>query len=292
MTTKNQRPSRPRSPAQLANDARLAALRANPESALAAEASSAVEEDEALGIGVEDDDAMADRITAMVDKAVEARLKAMGVPPTAEAPTGDMGAFAAFLAKFERLVEVKDEQRPGYAKPLTAAEMDGRKQGKADMEAILRRYKAEGIWPTYLLADEAGDGKGGFYGPGANGPMMYMAGQEIRTRHPPAECFQPLDEAAVAVYEAYKRWIGESVSIEDLTARAVTAAQADIKSAEMAAIVATAEPEVRVVDKPLRETGPKRVLGTVHPELRGRSLPGQPGVSQQPAGPIFVGDVT
>jgi hypothetical protein len=94
----------------------------------------------------------------------------------------------------------------------------------------------------------------------------------------------------VAVYEAYKRWVGEPISIEELTAQAVAAAQADTKTPEMAPEFAVAEPDVRLVDKPLREVGAKRVLGTLHPEVRGKTMPGQPGVSQQPAGPIFVGD--
>lgn len=286
MTT---RTKRSRSPAQLANDARLRELRANPDAALGAASDSAAAQDDAeLGIGEEDDAAIEDRIAAMVDRAVEARLKAMGVAPEpGTAPDVSTAAvFAAFLSKFEHLVETRDEQRPGYVKPLTAAEIDGRAQGKADMLAILRRYKAEGIWPTYLLADEANP----FYGPGPNGPMMYMAGQEIRTRLPPAESFQPLDDAAVTVYEAYKRWIGEAVSMADLTAQAVAAALSDKKAPEMAPEFAVAQPDVQVVDKPMREVGARRVLGTVHPERRGQSLPGQPNVSQQPAGPIFVGD--
>jgi hypothetical protein len=58
----------------------------------------------------------------------------------------------------------------------------------------------------------------------------------------------------------------------------------------MAPRFAVDEPEVMTVDKPQREVGAKRVLGTSHPELRGKSLPGQPGVNQQPVGPLFVGD--
>ena len=279
---------RQRTTAQLANDERLRQLRLNPDAALAA-TSGAAEDDAALGIGQADDAGIEDRIAKLVEAAVEARLKSMGaVPHVPDSPTGTAeAAFAAFLSKFEHLVETRDEQRPGYQKPLTAAEIDGRKKGKSDMLALLRRYKAENIWPTYLLADETNP----FYGPGPQGPIMYNAGQEIRTRLPPAESFQPLDDAAVNVFEAYKRWIGEPVSMEELTAQAVLAARGGETAApEMIEQFANAAPEVQVVDKPLRETGPKRILGTVHPEQRGKSLPRQPGVVQQPAGPVFVGE--
>ena len=51
------------------------------------------------------------------------------------------------------------------------------------------------------------------------------------------------------------------------------------------------DPDARLVETPIRDIAPKRVLGTSAPELRGKTMPRQPGVMAQPAGPVYVSDV-
>lgn len=217
---------------------------------------------------------------ALVDKAVSARMG----QSAERSEGGSDAAFKEFLSKFEHLTQVRDEQRPGYQKPLTAEEMDERRAGHADMIALLKRFKAENVWPFYLLSDESNP----FYGPSAKGDILYEAGQEIYTRLPPSEGFVPQNDAAREVFSAYKRWIGEPVSIEELTARAVSEARGEVP--QMVQREAIAEPEVRLAPTAKRDVGAKRTLGTITPEMVGVTMPRQPGVAAQPQGPVFVGE--
>lgn len=243
-------------------------------------------DDAELGIGEQGADLEAmmahPAFAQLLDKAVAARL---GAPAPAVSTDSNEAVFAAFLSKFEHLVEARDEQRPGYQKPLTADEIGERRAGHREMIALLKRFKAENIWPKYLLSDESNP----FYGPSPKGDILYMAGQEIFTRLPPSEGFVPMDAAAVQVYAAYKRWVGEPVSIEELTRQAAIDAMGS-NAPQMAPVEAIAEPEVRVADTPLRDMSPKRTLGTLTPEMHGVAMPRQPGVVAQPQGPVFVGE--
>jgi hypothetical protein len=262
------------------------------------------EADEALGIGVDDEAAPSSDIggvdmaklmahpafAAAIESIVEARLKQAAPAPASTGSTGSEAAFNAFLSKFDHMLEVQAEQRPGYIKPLSADEVDARARGKRDMFALLKQFKAEGVWPHYLLLGSENEQAGAFYGPSPNGPMIYQAGQEIKTRLPPAETFQPLNEPAVRVFEAYKRWVGEVIPVDELIAQAAAAARGQSNAPEVEHETRTLDPEVMVVDVPKREVGPKRVLGTITPELRGKPMPGQPNVVAQPTGPIFVGE--
>lgn len=264
----------------------------------------AADDDAALGIGDEDAAAASDiggvdmaalmahpSFAQAIESIVEARLRVAGqAPPQHVGSTGSEAAFSAFLSKFDHMLEVQAEQRPGYIKPLSADQVDARAKGKSDMFALLRQFKADNVWPHYLLIGSDNEQAGAFYGPSPNGPMLYMAGQEIKTRLPPAESFQPLNESAVRVFEAYKRWVGEVIPVEELIAQAAAAARGQSDAPEVEHETRTLDPEVMVVDAPRRDVGPKRVLGTITPELRGKPTPGQPGVSAQPVGPIFVGE--
>lgn len=250
-------------------------------------------DDAALGIGEDDapaaDMAGVDMAALMahpdfakaIDAIVEARLRLVGAPPPSR--SGSEAAFDAFLSKFDHMLEVQAEQKPGYIKPLSADEVDARAKGKADMFGLLRRFKAESIWPHYLLGTD-------FAGPSPNGPMLYEAGSEINTRLPPGDSWTPMNDAAIQVYAAYKRWIGEVVPVDELIAQAAQAARGVSNVPEVEAQRATAESEVMLVDAPKRDMAPKRVLGTITPELAGKPMPSQPGMVQQPVGPIFVGD--
>ena len=242
-------------------------------------------DDAALGIG--DDDGAEDfssvlsdpRFAKLLDAAVAQRMASLA--PVAS-PGGSDAAFAAFLANIEKVIGARDEQRPGYFKPLTAEEMESRAHGKVEMEALIRRNKADNIWPCYLLSDT-------FMGPSAAGPILYSAGQQINWRGAPAECMAPQNDAAAEVYVAYKKWIGEAVSVKDLLAQAAAEARGGEVISDMA-IVRTGAEDIQVIDAPIRDMTPKRILGTSGIETRGRAMPGQPGIVAQPKGPVFVGD--
>ena len=249
--------------------------------------------DEALGIG-EDDEAQAASLDALMNNpqfdklleaAVSAKLKAMGHEAAPAAPlSGSERAFDAFLSKFDHMLNLQAEQQPGYKKPLSASEMDARAEGKRDMFALLHKCKTENLWPHYLLNDESNP----FYGNSPNGPILYLAGQEIKMRGPPSESFKPLNDVAMQIVEAYRRWVGDPVSIEELTAQAVADARGASQVPEIDVAARAMESDVQLVDAPLRDVSPKRVLGTIAPEARGRSMPGQPGIVAQPSGPTFV----
>lgn len=216
---------------------------------------------------------------ALVDKAVAARMGTAG--PKAERSSD--AVFQAYLDQFAHLLEASAEQKPGYQKPLTAVEIDARKAGRTEMFALIRKFKTENVWPHYLLSDEANP----FYGPSPNGDILYKPGQEIKTRQPPAEGFRPLNDPAMQVYAAYRQWVGEPVSMEDLTAQAVMEAQ----SVEpMTKVGLSKESDVILVDAPVRDMKPKRTLGTATPELVGKTMPAQPGQVAQPVGPFEVGE--
>lgn len=253
------------------------------------------EDDAALGIGEPEDGDDADldtlmanpKLAAMIEAAVAKRLQDAGVSRPALPQSGSEAAFDAFLSKFDHMLEVQAEQRPGYIKPLSADEIDSRRKGRVDMFALLRDYKLRNVWPQYLLGDEANP----FYGPSPNGDILYDAGQEIYTRLPPAEGFKPMNDEAVAVCEAYRRWVGDPIPVEELIAQAAATARGGSPSPEIAAVdVRTPDPEVRLVEGKTRDVSPKRVLGTTAPELRGRPMPKQPGIAGQPVGPTFVSD--
>ena len=262
------------------------------EAGLAPEPSLAEQDDADLGIG---EDEVASSPTAGLDMAAlmadpafaklvadAVATKLAGSMAPTETKTSD-AMFDAFLSRFDHMLDVTGEQKPGYVKPLTPEEVDARRAGQAEMKRLLRLAKERKTWPSYLLADEANP----FYGPSPAGPILYQAGQEINWRGPPAESFKPLNEEAVAIFAAYKRWVGEPVSIEELTRQAVADARGVPYVPEYMQDTSGGE-DIQVVDAPVRDVAPKRTMGTFTPEVRGRIMPGQPGVVAQPAGPIFV----
>jgi hypothetical protein len=250
--------------------------------------------DEALGIGADDAPVAQVDMRALlnhpdfakvVDAMVNQRLAAL-TPQTAR--SGEERAFDAFLAKFDHMLEIQSEQRPGYIKPLSADEIDGRRQGREDMFTLLRDYKAANVWPEYLLGDEANP----YYGPSANGDILYEAGQKIASRRPPGEGWIAMNEPAMRIYEAYKRWVGEVVPVEHLIAQAAAIARGESSTltAEMPVQARNEDPDVRLISADKVEVGPKRVMGTLAPELRGKTMPRQPGMTPEPTGPVFVSD--
>jgi hypothetical protein len=251
--------------------------------------------DEALGIGDDDTPQLAQvdmqallnhpDFAKVVDAMVNQRLAAL-TPQTAR--SGEERAFDAFLAKFDHMLEVQAEQRPGYIKPLSADEIDARRQGREDMFALLREYKGANIWPEWLLGDEANP----YYGPSPNGDILYEPGQKIASRRPPGEGWVALNEPAAKVYEAYKRWVGEVVPVDELIAAAAAIARGESSTltAEMPTQARIEDPDVRLISADKVDVAAKRVMGTLAPELRGKVMPRQPGVTPEPAGPVFVSD--
>ncbi len=261
------------------------------------------DDDAALGIGRDDEDAtvaaapsdiaslLADpRFAAMIDTIVAQRVASMGAAPAQQG--GMSPEFVAFLNRMEAALGARDEQRQGYAKPLTPDEIKSRKEGNLEMLALIDEVKRDGVWPEYLIGD------GGFHGPSPAGPILYPAGRTIHWRGPPAENFKPLNESAMKIYAAQKKWIGETVSVDQLLAQAVSLARGGEAIPETA-LVRTGAEDIRVVDTPLRDMTPKRAMATdvvspspgggaasakaSHPALR---PPGAAG--QAPQGPTYV----
>jgi len=210
---------------------------------------------------------------AAVEAAVAARLG-----PQA-APVGGPD-WERLMDKLDRSFNALNDQKPGYIKPWTADEKEARERGLADLKAILARYKAEGVWPTYLLGED-------FYGDSANGLKIHKAGTQIRTRLIPADSFQPLDEAAAHAYEAYKRWVGEVHDIGDLIATAMANARGGPAPEAPRAGPRLAESEVMVVEAEVRDMTPARQMGTIVPEGRSGSPKTLSGV---PLGPAYIDD--
>jgi hypothetical protein len=247
--------------------------------------------DEDLGIGEEDAPAAGLDINALlahpdfakiVNAAVGAKLKSVGAPAAAFSGSGD-GGFDLFLKRLEEVIGVAAEQKPGYIKPLTTEQVTARRQGHSDMLQLMTEFKTAHVKPVYLLNQP-------FYGPSPSGPVLYEAGQEITTCLAPSEEWEPQNEPAARVFEAYRRWVGDPTTIEDLLATALINARGGPRPMEVTAEPAATDSDVQLVDKPKRDVQPNRTLGTVTPERRGVAMPGQPGVVGQPVGPFNVGE--
>lgn len=269
--------------AKSASPSRLRVEEADPES----DAALGIGEDDAAPLAQVDVQALLNHpdLAKVIDAMVNQRLAALA-PQTAR--SGEERAFDAFLAKFDHMLEVQAEQRPGYIKPLSAEEVDSRRQGREDMFALLAEYRTANIWPEWLLGDEANP----YYGPSPNGDILYEAGQKIASRRPPGEGWIALNEPAMKVYEAYKRWVGDVIPIDDLIAQAAAIARGESSTvtAEMPTQARIEDPDVRLISADKVDVAPKRVMGTIAPELRGKPMPRQPGLTPQPVGPVFVSD--
>lgn len=216
---------------------------------------------------------------AFLEAAVQARMRQLGVAAPA---VSNEDAFAKFLSSVERMLDGRDEQRPGFIRPLAPEELESRAQGKVLMHALIRRAKDDGKWPEYLLVDT-------FQGPSPAGPILYAAGQQVRWRGAPNENMVPIDETAAEIFAAYKQWIGEVVKPEEILKYAVGLVRGG-EALPQTAFVRTGSEDIQVIDVPTVDVQPKRILGTNGPELRGRPMPAQPGIVAQPAGPVFVGE--
>ncbi len=196
--------------------------------------------------------------------------------------TGLSPEFEALAGRLERAVGARDEQRPGYAVALTADEKQSREDGYAKMKALMDRNKRDGIWPSWLTGEQ------GWHGPSAAGPTRYAGGQQVNWRGPPAEDFTPLNRSAAEVYAAYKQWIGEHADVEDLLIRAHIALNGGGKSVPQTVMANKGAEDVQIVDAPVRDLSPKRMMtagigpNVSHPHLH------PPGGGDAPLGPTYV----
>jgi hypothetical protein len=260
---------------------------------MAAQGPSNEQDDADLGIGEQDggdlstlmeNPAFASQIDAMIAR----RIGAMVNAPAASLPPGIGPQMEAFMELMERAINTRDEQRPGYAKPLTADQKTARERGKAKMFALLDHARKINDWPQYLIG---GDGPGsGWHGPSSVGPIHYKAGQKVNWRGgPPAECFIPLNHTAAEIYVAYKQWLGEETDVETLLsyANAVLAGGTQIPPT---AFVTKGASDVQAVNEAALDMSPKRIMGAgidpraTHPALR----PPGVGGAEAPLGPTFV----
>lgn len=262
-----------------------------------------MEDDAALGIGQEDEAPVAAFAPApvpetvagldvaallanpdfakLVDAVVASRMGA-AQPARMAAPDGAAGIGTAewreLMDKLGRQFDAQQEQKPGYVKPWTAQEIAARARGLSDLKAILADYRARGIWPTYLLGED-------FYGTSVNGLKTHKAGHKIKTLVFPAESFQPCDQAAATVYEAYKRWVGEVHDISDLIATAMMTARGNEAPDLVRAGPALAQSDVIEVEDEVVDMSPARTMGSLVPEPR---TVGKRMASGAPVGPEYV----
>lgn len=211
----------------------------------------------------------------LIDQAVAARLAQMA--PAAVAPVPGDG-YGMLVKSIERMLDAQAVQIPGYIKPLTADQLEDRANGLIEMRVAIADAQARGDAPRYILGDKlyAGD-------------ILYDEGMEIRTYLPPAEHFRAVNKAAATIYSAMMQWIGgPTLGIEDQLAAAIA------KTHEPPMVTGNGtqgvSSPVELVEIAHRhEVKPKRVAGTLTPETHGVSMPQQPGITQQPTGPIFIG---
>jgi hypothetical protein len=216
----------------------------------------------------------------LVDTIVASRIGATAPPVVAAAQAGGPD-WQQFMEKLDRAFNAMSEQKPGYIKPWSADERAARDAGLRDLKAILADYRAKGVWPTYLLGED-------FYGQSQNGLKIHKAGKKIKTLVFPAESFQPLDEPAARVYEAYKRWVGDVHEIGDLIATAMANARG--QDAPTAPELTGGKPlaaqsDVIEMEDEAVDVGPSRQMGTLVPEPRPI---GRPGTTGAPVGPEFT----
>ncbi len=168
---------RPRSAAQLANDAKFGAQA----KARAGAAPSLIEEAQPDPLAsLMADPVVAARLADLVNAAVAARM-AQPASAASPAPTAEFGDLVKAL---EKTLIAQAEQMPGYFKPLPAEEVARRARGKVEMFAMLESFKAAGTPPRYYV------GANKFYA----GCVQYEEGFPINTYLPPPEDFEPCYE--------------------------------------------------------------------------------------------------
>lgn len=192
------------------------------------------------------------------------------------------GSDLEFLAsRLERAIGARDEQRPGYAIPLTANQKQSRADGYAKMKGLIDRNKRDNIWPAWLTGEQ------GWHGPSAAGPMRYDGGQQVNWRGPPAEDFTPLNRPAAEVYAAYKQWIGEAADVETLLLQAHIALNGGGKAVPQTVMANKGAEDVQIVEAARVDLSSKRAMtagigaNVSHPHL-------QPPGQSAPLGPTYV----
>lgn len=222
---------------------------------------------------------------ALIDQAVTARLAQV-----TGAPAAPVDQTTSVVKAIERLLEVQAMQQPGYTKPISVHEMDRRASGliemRAQIEAARQRFAATNskeCIPHYIVGEN-------FYE--CANAIMYAEGSEIRTLIAPPEKFVPMNESARLVHAAMITSIGgTSPDIGTRIAEAMLAAKSAGDVPVVGALAPAAGPNaVEIVPSSKRhDVKPQRVLGSIAPETHGTSMPVQPGITQQPLGPVFVG---
>ncbi len=222
-------------------------------------------------------------LAALIDKAVNARLAQMSATPVQSMASAPTGEGTAVVKAIERLLEIQANQMPGYIKPLSADEVESRATATIEMKALIERARARGDAPHYTTGPQ------GLFD--STSVILYEPGSEIRTYLQPVEDFIPMNESARQIHAAFIRSLGGLSP--DIGARVAEAMLAS-KEREVPLVGAPAQgvqgSGVELVQAAKRhDVSPKRVAGTMVPETRGTSMPVQPGVTQQPTGPVFVG---
>lgn len=220
-------------------------------------------------------------LAALIERAVNARVSQLTAAP-ASAPVAN-GDTTAVVKAIEHLLEVQSQQMPGYIKPLSAEEVDRRSAALIEMKALIQDCKRRGDAPHYILGPQ------GLFD--STAVVHYGAGSEIRTYLEPVEDFVPMNDSARRIHEALIRSLGgHTPEIGTQIAEAMLAAKATTVPLVGAPATGSSDNRVEVIaNAKLHDVSPKRVMGTSVPEMHGTSMPVQPGITQQPVGPSFVG---
>ena len=259
--------------------------------------------DEDLGIGEDDaEESAADagdgsfeallndpRMAKLLDAAVAARMAQMGVGANGGSMSSD--TLTAFTETIRHLIDTQAEQRPGYIKPLPAAEVDRRAAGFVEMNALLRDYQAKddeltrrGLTPIHAPLWTVGEG--GFFE--CTHAQEFEPGARIRTYLPPPEDFIPENESASKVQAAVFQWLGDRTPhIGDQLEAAQRAAKALPPLVMSGPDAAPPRGLVELVDPPktTANTRRRRAMGTIVPEGREISLAER--AAGGPVGPSF-----
>lgn len=231
-----------------------------------------------------------------VAKAVAQTLADLGAPKAEAAPAD----WAEFMQSMKQLAQSMDQQRPGYAKPLSPEELADREEGRIAFFRLLdqardaveeygrKGARERGLVPEYTV------GPNGFYMPTDDGEQLFSPGQPLfLTAAPPAD-FEPLNEAAGLIMAAQKQWLGEEVQdVGEMVAAAQMRAlghdpdKADRDTARRTRVVAEIDHDRETV-----RVGPRRIMGTTVEETGNdghtqfRLTKGSP--ARPVSGPVFV----
>jgi hypothetical protein len=234
-------------------------------------------------------------IAKAIEELVEQRVRDMALARSAvpQAPAGadfmdGMRELGKMIAdSINRSTAATVEQMPGHVKPIPVEEVEARAAAWTEAAAILRdttqefvrlsdageMIQAEAITPIYLLKED-------FFGPGAIGSEMYVAGKTIRWFAMPNVSMEPRNGVAKRISDAMWRYMGNErpPNAEELAAHASQMNRPSMPGANVPEVPSLSSRAGRgrgrlgaseVDTIPEVDVGPDRILGTIVRETKG-----------------------